>query len=43
MRMAGIAIEIIREVLGHKNLQVTRRYIGITDDEVTKVIKNFNL
>ncbi len=43
MRMAGIAIEIIREVLGHKNMQVTRRYIGITNDEVTKVIKNFNL
>ncbi len=43
MRMSGIAIEIIQEVLGHRNMQVTRRYIGITDDEVTKVIKNFNL
>jgi len=43
MRMAGVPIELIREVLGQKDMQVTRRYIGITDDEVTKVIKNFNL
>jgi len=41
--MAGVPIELIREVLGQKDMQVTRRYIGITDDEVTKVIKNFNL
>ena len=43
MRMVGVPIEIIREVLGQKDMQVTKRYIGITDDEVTKVIKNFNL
>jgi len=43
MGKSGIAIEIIQEVLGHKNPQTTRRYIGITDDEVTQVIKSFNL
>jgi len=43
MRMAGVTLELIMEVLGHKNLQVTKRYIGVTNDEVTKVLKNFNL
>lgn len=43
MRMAGVGIELIREVMGHKDMQVTKRYIGITNDEVTRVLKNFNL
>ncbi|MBA7567476.1 Tyrosine recombinase XerD [subsurface metagenome] len=43
MRMVGVPLEIIKEVLGQKDMQVTKRYIGITNDEVTKVIKNFNL
>ncbi|MBA7538583.1 Tyrosine recombinase XerD [subsurface metagenome] len=43
MRMAGVSIELIQEVLGHKNMQVTKRYIGITNDEVTRVLKNFNI
>lgn len=43
MRMAGVPIELIQEVLGHQSISMTKRYIGITDDEVTKVLKNFNL
>jgi len=43
MRMAGVAIELIQEVLGHQSISMTKRYLGITDDEVTKVLKNFNL
>lgn len=43
LRMAGVGIEVISEALGHKSTTVTKRYIGITDDEVTKIIKNFNL
>ena len=43
MRMAGVAIELIQEVLGHKAITITKRYLGITDDEVAKVLKNFNL
>ena len=39
----GIAIELISEVLGHSNVKVTNRYIGITDDELVKTLKNFSL
>jgi len=43
MRMSGVALELIQEVLGHKSTLMTKRYLGITDDEVAKVLKNFNL
>ncbi|MBA7591279.1 Tyrosine recombinase XerD [subsurface metagenome] len=43
MRMAGVSLELIQEVLGHQNMQITKRYIGITNDEVTRVLKNFNI
>ncbi|MBA7507897.1 Tyrosine recombinase XerD [subsurface metagenome] len=43
MRMSGVPIELIQEVLGHQSISMTKRYLGITDDEVTKVLKNFNL
>jgi site-specific recombinase XerD len=43
MRMSGVALELIQEVLGHKSILMTKRYLGITDDEVAKVLKNFNL
>jgi len=43
MRMAGVAIELIQEVLGHQSISMTKKYLGITDDEITKVLKKFNL
>lgn len=36
-RKQGIAIEVIQQKLGHRSASVTRRYIGITQDEVNKV------
>ncbi len=42
-RKAGIDISIIQEKLGHSTPSVTRRYIGITDDEVNEVEREFIL
>jgi len=39
----GIPIELIQEKLGHTTPAVTRRYIGITDDEITDVENRVNL
>ena len=44
MRTRGnIPIERISEILGHSNVKVTSRYIGITDSEVEKALKDFDL
>jgi len=39
----GIPIELIQEKLGHTTPAVTRRYIGITDDEIEAVENRVNL
>ncbi len=39
----GITIELIQEKLGHTTPAVTRRYIGITDDEIEDVENRVNL
>ncbi len=36
-RKAGVDLSIISEKLGHSSLAVTRRYIGITNDEVNEI------
>lgn len=36
-RKAGVDLSIISEKLGHSSVAVTRRYIGITNDEVNEI------
>lgn len=43
LRMQGISIERISNLLGHKNIKVTFRYIGIDDDENKEVLDKFGL
>lgn len=43
MRKSGIAIEVIQEMLGHKSVGVTSRYIGINQEELEKVANGFCL
>ncbi|WP_219717734.1 tyrosine-type recombinase/integrase, partial [Clostridioides difficile] len=35
------ALELIRKILGHKTIEMTRRYIGIDKDEEVKAITKF--
>ena len=42
-RYHGIPIELIQAKLGHTTPAVTRRYIGITDDEIENVENHVNL
>jgi integrase len=43
LRKQGISIERISDLLGHKNIKVTFRYIGIDDDERKEVLSKFGL
>jgi len=43
MRMQGVSIERISNLLNHRNIQVTFRYIGINDDENKEVINGFGI
>jgi len=43
LRMQGVSIERISNLLNHKNIKVTFRYIGIDDDENKEVINGFGL
>jgi len=36
-RKLGVSIELIQEKLGHRSPAVTRRYIGVTQDEVSNI------
>lgn len=38
---AGIPLIYISEELGHRNIEVTKRYLGITTEETKKAFKNF--
>lgn len=42
-RMKGFSIEVIQEMYGHRSPDVTRRYIGITRDEIKAVEMEVNL
>jgi integrase len=43
LRKQGISIERISNLLNHRNIKVTFRYIGIDDDENQEVIKGFGI
>ncbi|MBA7547046.1 Tyrosine recombinase XerD [subsurface metagenome] len=43
LRKQGISIERISDLLGHRNIKVTFRYIGINDDERKEVLAKFGL
>ncbi|MBA7474052.1 Tyrosine recombinase XerC [subsurface metagenome] len=43
LRMQGISIERISNLLNHQNIKVTFRYIGIDDDENKEVINGFGI
>lgn len=36
-------IVFLMEIFGHSNQQITKRYIGITQDEISDSLKNFRL
>lgn len=42
-RMNGVAMALIMHKLNHANVQVTKRYLGITDDEVGEIVRRLNL
>ncbi len=42
-RKAGTSIEVLQNIFNHASPAVTRRYIGITQDEMDKVYINLNL
>jgi len=43
LRMQGVSIERISNLLNHRNIGVTFRYIGIDDDENKEVINGFGI
>jgi integrase len=42
-RMQGVELALIMHKLNHSNLVYTKRYLGITDDELQAVIQKLNL
>jgi len=42
-RMQGVSIEQISEKLGHKSVTVTRRYIGISQEEINQIEKKVEI
>jgi integrase len=42
-RMNGVGMELIMHKLNHESIAYTKRYLGITDDELEIVVKRLNL
>jgi hypothetical protein len=39
----GVGLDLIMEKLNHNSLAYTKRYLGITDDELEAVVRKLNL
>jgi integrase len=42
-RLSGVPMEIIMEKLNHTSFAMTKRYLGITDDELRTAAEGLNL
>jgi site-specific recombinase XerD len=42
-RLSGVPLELIMHKLNHANVSVTKRYLGITDDELRAIVEGLNL
>jgi len=42
-RMSGVDLALIMHKLNHSDLSYTKRYLGITDEELEEVVKRLNL
>ncbi len=42
-RMSGVELSLIMHKLNHNDLAYTKRYLGITDDELEAVVRRLNL
>lgn len=42
-RMSGVDLALIMHKLNHSDLAYTKRYLGITDEELEEVVKRLNL
>jgi integrase len=42
-RKSGVPLELIMTKLNHNNLVTTKRYLGITDDELQELVEKLNL
>jgi site-specific recombinase XerD len=42
-RINGVDLALIMHKLNHNSIAYTKRYLGITDDELEEIVKKLNL